>query len=112
MGLYFGMRNSIRKNDANYEEQKVSEFDPHPGNFHIRKYTERNGNTAIHIYYPNCKNYEGEKIIVYKGVGWKEIKNLKEIDPHFTDETVIKPFARFEPTRNGWKKAIELLNTL
>ena len=112
MGLYFGMRNSIRKNGANYETEKVSDFDPNPTNFHIREHKEHNGNVAIHIHYPNCKNYEGEKIIVYKGVRWKDIKNLKEIDPHFTDETTIKPFARFEPTTHGWDMAIGLLNVL
>jgi hypothetical protein len=112
MGLYFGMRNSIRKNANNYETEKVSQFDPNPTNFIIRKYSQINGNLVILVNYPNCKNYEGDKVIVYKNTNWDEVKNLKELDPHFTDETTIRPFARFEPTNEGWLKATELLNYL
>ena len=43
---------------------------------------------------------------------WEQVRNLKELDPHFTEETTIKPFARFEPTTEGWLKAVELLNAL
>jgi len=112
MGLYFGMRNSIRKRASNYEATKVSEFDPNPAKFMIRKYNEQNGNLAILINYPNCKNYEGEKIIVFKNTTWEDVKNLKEIDPHFTDEATIKPFARFEPTTEGWLSAVSLLHAM
>lgn len=112
MGLYFGMRNSIRKSGSNYEAERTSEFDPNPTKFTIRKYNEQNGNLAILVNYPNCKNYEGDKIIVYKNTTWEQVRNLNELDPHFTDETTIKPFARFEPTAEGWMKAVELLNVL
>jgi hypothetical protein len=112
MGLYFGMRNSIRKNGLNYEENKVSGFDPNPTNFIIRKYSEQNGHIVILINYPNCKNYEGEKVIVFKNTTWEQIRNLKEIDPHFTDEKTIKPFARFEPTVDGWLSAVNLIESI
>lgn len=112
MGLYSGMRNSIRKNGSNYEAAKISEFDPNPTNFMIRKYNEQYGNIAILVNYPNCKNYEGEKIIVFKNTTWEQVKNLKELDPHFTEENTIKPFARFEPTTEGWLAAVALLNII
>lgn len=112
MGLYFGMRNSIRKSGSNYETERISEFDPNPTKFIIRMYNEQNGNLAILVKYPNCKNYEGEKVIVYRNTTWEQVRNLKELDPHFTKKTVIKPFARFEPTTEGWLKAVELLNAL
>jgi hypothetical protein len=112
MGLYFGMRNSIKKSGSNYETERVSEFDPNPTKFMIRKFTEQNGNLAILVDYPNCKNYEGAKVIVYKNTNWEQVRRLKELDPHFTNEASIKPFARFEPTTEGWLKAVELLNAL
>ena len=113
MGLYSSMRISIRKNGSNYETEKVSEFDPDPTNFRISIYNEQNGNVAILVKYPNCKNYEGEKIIVFKNTTWGQIRNLEELDPHFTEEdNVIKPFARFEPTLDGWLSAVELLKNL
>ena len=112
MGLYFGMRNSIRKNGLTYETEKVSKFDPNPTRFMIRKFNEKNGNLAILVNYPNCKNYEGEKIIVFKNTTWEQVRNLKELDPHFTEENTIKPFARFEPTNEGWLSAVALLNAL
>lgn len=80
MGLYFGMRNSIRKNGLNYETERVSKFDPDPTKFMIRKFNEQNGNLAILVNYPNCKNYEGEKVIVYKGCNFRKDKSRMEIN--------------------------------
>ena len=88
---------SEKKSGCDYENSRISPLDPDPRRFTIKKHFEMAGNTAIFIRYPNCVNYEGDKIIVYKGVGFDEIKSLKEIDPHFTEENTIKPFARFEP---------------
>jgi len=112
MGLYFGMRGSIRKNGNNWNEEKISEFDPNPSKFNITRIEQIGSNVVVMINYPNCKNYEGNKILVFKHQKVDEIKNLKEIDPHFTEEKVIKPFARFEPTEEGWSHAIYLSNVL
>jgi hypothetical protein len=111
MGIYFG-RNSIKKTESTYETQKVSKFDPNPANFEILNSIERFGNVALYIKYPNCKNYEGNKILVYKGVGKNQIVNLKEIDPHFSDDGSLSPVARFEPTQRGWILAMILLEVL
>lgn len=112
MGLHFGMRGSISKNSSNYESQKVSDFDPNPKIFKIKKRYENNGHTVIWINYPNCINYEGSKIIVFKNTSYDQISNLKEIDPHFTEKETIKPFARFEPTTKGWSIARKLLSQI
>lgn len=110
MGLYFGCRGSIGKSGADYEIKKVSKFDPNPAKFTIKNHYENNGNIAIVVNYPNCKNFEGNKIIVFKNATWEQICNLKEIDPHFIDSDTIKPYARFEPTTDGWLSAVFILN--
>lgn len=104
--------NSVSKTYENYEEEKVNEFDPNPSKFKIIKHYENNMNTAIFINYPNCINYEGNKIIVYLDVRYIVIKTFKEIDPHFTDKNMIKPFARFEPTEDGWEEACNLVDNI
>ena len=112
MGMpHFGS-SSMRKGSSNYEELKVSQYDPNPSIFNIKKHIEKNGHTIVWINYPNCKNYEGNKIIFFKDTTFYQIYNLSEIDPHFTDLNVIKPFARFEPTVEGWKVAKQLLNII
>ena len=112
MGMpHFGS-SSMRKGSSNYEELKVSKYDPNPSIFVIKKHIEQNGHTIIWINYPNCKNYEGNKIILFKNTTFSQIESLSEIDPHFTELHTIKPFARFEPTKEGWKIAQHLLNSI
>lgn len=112
MGLHLGMRSSIRKNGLNYEQSKISKFDPNPTNFIIKDYKEKNGNLVILVHYPNCINYEGKKILFFKNTTWNVVKILTELDPHFTEESTIKPFARFEPTFEGWLCAVSLLDNI
>jgi hypothetical protein len=106
-------------NPAIIELLKNDKYTHHDGinppsryNYMEMQNNEQNGNIAILVNYPNCKNYEGEKIIVFKNTTWEQVKNLKELDPHFTEENVVKPFARFEPTEEGWLSAVALLNAL
>ena len=62
---------------------------------------------VLQLRYPNCTNYEGRKILVFRShpqmllvQGW--------IDPHFSEsKDAISPIARFQPTEEGWSDAIE-----
>lgn len=92
--------------------QEVNNFNPDPFNFKILKHFSYKNNLAIMINYPNCNTYEGNKIIVFKNTTYKQISQLKRIDPHFIEENEIKPFARFEPTYEGWIMACILLKTI
>lgn len=112
MGINILSRNSFGKTGDNYEKLKKSPQDPDPSKFILENVVEYNGNAAVQIKYPNCTNYEGTKIIVYKNVNYKQLASLKEIDPHFVEGNVIKPFARFEPTEEGWYAAINLLRRI
>ena len=57
-------------------------------------------NVVVEINYPDCTNYEGNKIIVFKDVNKLTIWNLNSIDPHFC-ESKLSPFARFKASEFG-----------
>lgn len=85
---------------------------PDPERFSILKLCIVDDNLVLKVKYYDCTNFEGNKILVYKGK-----TNISEIlidgnklDPHFSSER-ISPFARFEPTEQGWVSAILLCKT-
>lgn len=83
-------------------------FSPSPElkNYTIVKHEQFGANLVIQIKYKDVPNYEGNKVMVYKGCTLKDLKEQKLIDPHFSDvEEKFSPFARFEPTMYGWKIA-------
>jgi len=64
----------------------------------------------VKVHYPDSKNYEGVKILVYRDIKWNEllVKNKHAVDPHFgEDNNFISPIARFVPTPYGWEMAHE-----
>lgn len=81
---------------------------PNPLNFRIDQISEIKGFKLVVVNYPDCKNYEGDKILVYdKGISVEQIKNSKFLDPHFCDtKEHISPIARFKPDKDGMLCAI------
>jgi hypothetical protein len=67
---------------------------------------------AVELFYPDCKNYGGRKILVYRSLKDFDmtIKN-GHVDPHFL-EGQISPVARFEPTDEGWTLACNFTEVL
>ena len=63
------------------------------------------------VKYPECLNFEGQKILVFEDISVETIKNLDSIDPHFCDSDHPSPVARFVPTRKGWDYAIQFCKT-
>ena len=52
------------------------------------------------------------KILVFKSTV-RKILQQKLIDPHFSDnKNFISPIARFEPTKEGWNMACELVKKI
>ncbi len=79
---------------------------PNPKNFKVINITKVNGYTIMHVNYPDCTNYEGDKIMVYdKNFDVKILLAIKRLDPHFFNAG-DSPIARFEPTERGWNMAI------
>lgn len=80
---------------------------PNPNNFNIVKIETVNCFTVVIVKYPDCTNYEGVKILVYKDLELSTIVNAKFLDPHFCENKICcSPVARFEPTEQGWNMAI------
>jgi hypothetical protein len=80
-----------------------------------------NGNWKKNVYflvditYPDCTNYEGRKIMLYKNVREDDLRKQKTLDPHFSsNKRFHSPIAIFEPTEEGWEMgktlAMELYN--
>jgi hypothetical protein len=83
---------------------------PDPSNYTIKRYVEDFGGLVIEINYTDCNNYEGNKILVYRNINALVLEKQGLIDPHFCENPdFISPFARFEPTEDGWKEALKLI---
>jgi len=84
-------------------------LNPDPSNYKIIDSIQFENALVVSIKYPNCTNYEGNKILVYLNTTLEELKAQKHIDPHFFESKKFKaPFARFEPTMLGWEAALRL----
>ncbi len=62
----------------------------------------------VKVIYPDCTNYEGQKILVFADTTIPQLYAATVLDPHFTNQApagALVPVARFEPTARGWKLA-------
>lgn len=88
---------------------KPKDKNPDPMNYRIIRYEEIGLSLVIELQYPDCDNYEGRKILVYKELDFLTLINQRSIDPHFCNHATMRsPFARFEPTEEGWSVAKEM----
>lgn len=79
---------------------------PDPTNYTIRSSKTIGRFLLVLVYYPNCTNYSGEKILVYENVSLEQLKAQKHIDPHFLEDSrYYSPIARFVPNKHGWNLA-------
>lgn len=81
------------------------DLNPDPRYFKVLAQQAIGPHLILIVKYPNCANYEGEKILVFLNTDFKVLDKQGFIDPHFSDKKGIYPFARFEPTEDGWKAA-------
>lgn len=86
------------------------EGNPNPLNYKIVKYHQHQNNLMIWLVYPDCNNYEGNKILIFKNTDLQDLTKQKKIDPHFSDNKKYKsPFMRLEPTDEGWNIGKQVL---
>ena len=79
---------------------------PNPERFNIIKHEQVGGYLCVLVNYPDCTNFEGNKIMVYEGVTVHQLQWQSSLDPHFSDNgNYHSPIARFVPTEDGWKMA-------
>jgi len=100
MGLSFGGCSS--------SPYAVPNSNPNPRNFKVIREQTIRGFLVVEVEYPDAKNFEGRKIMVYSGfTSSKDLLDATcgELDPHFSEHGV-SPVARFKPGFVGWKHAI------
>lgn len=104
MGLFRPISSSTPDNT------EPSRGNPNPQRFEILRVAKHGAFLIVEVRYPDCTNYEGRKILLFKGnMTEAKLRRLESLDPHFTDNPkVVAPVARFEPTTNGWDMAIRL----
>ena len=81
---------------------------PNPVVWSLLSRLDYNNATVLKVRYPNCTNFEGIKILVFKGRLPEELPAV--LDPHFSEHE--GPFARFSPTHEGWVVANNLAKFL
>ena len=86
---------------------------PDPNNFRIEVIRPCGEFVALCVVYPDCTNYEGRKILVFKDSHEKfHGVHVGTLDPHFCDQGHSSPVARFEPTDRGWQMAIRFMEMM
>jgi hypothetical protein len=77
---------------------------PDPANYRILRADKHGPFLLVEVLYPDCTNYEGRKILLYKGVTLADFDRQGSIDPHFSENPKFaSPIARFVPTQTGWE---------
>lgn len=96
-------------NKRNKRSLQMSLANPNPNEYKIVWHHEVGNHLVVEINYPDCTNYEGNKVLVYKNTTMSELEAQGSIDPHFCDNrSFLSPFARFEPTGTGKAAAIAM----
>lgn len=91
---------------TNYDKVAVP---PNPSPFHWKLVDKAESvkGYVLKVMYLGCTNFEGMKIMVFRG----KYEPRFCLDPHFS-EYDTSPVARFRPDAEGWKLALELLERL
>jgi hypothetical protein len=81
---------------------------PNPRDFEILWVLETDDYLLAKVRYPQCTTFDGEKLLLFKGLRTEWLYSLKVLDPHFYSESNL--VARFKPDDEGLKLAMEILN--
>lgn len=88
------------------KKDKQPNSNPDPKKFSIKREYRKGDFLILKVNYHDCTNYEGNKILVFKGCTIVDLAQQGAIDPHFSDnERFISPVARFKPDEEGWRMA-------
>ena len=102
---------NYRARIAHRTDQLDPDGNPNPFRFTILDYMTHQGNTLVKINYPDCTNYEGNKLLLIAR-NITEIRAWNKLDPHFIEGRANGMVARFEPTDFGWVLGMSALRTL
>ncbi len=102
MGLSIGFSKCKHSNEI----IEINTGNPNPYNHSVSDYLVIGNAVVMKVVYPDCKNYEGTKIMVYDKTMLDNLYNGDSLDPHFCDDCKLSPLARFKPDDEGWAWAI------
>jgi hypothetical protein len=91
----------------------IPNSNPDPFVFKILEQYIVGNHLVVWVNYPRCKNFEGTKVLIFKGVkSVAAILNATsgKLDPHFAARG-ISPVARFAPTDESRKFIAEAYST-
>ena len=94
----------------NYKKLEPDNVNPDPKKFRIISTFEVERFLLARVVYPNCTNYEGEKLIVFKDLQKKHLMEMNVLDPHFFPDNNI--IARFKPDDEGFRLACKFLESM
>lgn len=106
MGLNFLGR---RCNSSPYA---VQDSNPNPSHFLILSEELKGEYLILHVKYPDCTNFEGQKLMVFRGIASSEellMHTKNKLDPHFSNSK-YSPIARFAPTESSLALIEKLIN--
>ncbi len=84
---------------------------PDPNHWTLLEFFEYKNAFVIKVKYHDCTNFEGVKVMVYKGSCTDLPMLPKLLDPHFA-EFGFSPIARFRPDEEGLELAKQLAMTI
>ena len=86
---------------------------PDPRRFKVIAVAEHGDYIIAKIHYPDARNYEGMKVLAYKGIKGEDLRTAAFLDPHFCESHAhVSPIARFAPTDEGWDMAFSFIRSL
>lgn len=95
-----GMPGPFRGCSTNYAAPAPN---PSPDRWTLIEKAEFENGYVLKVKYFDCTNFEGVKVMVYRG----KYAYTPRIDPHFANNGTA-PIARFKPDKDGWKMATGL----
>jgi len=102
--------NWVNSQPAKPENLDVVLPNPDPERFTIISTIQIGKSLVVEVNYPDCINYEGNKILVFSDCEERELRSRKTLDPHFSPDN--GPIARFAPTVEGLRLAVKLAHLI
>ncbi len=102
--------NLVNCQPAKPENLDVVLPNPDPEKFTIISTIQIGKSLVVEVNYPDCINYEGNKILVFSNCAEKELRSRETLDPHFSPDN--GQIARFAPTVEGLRLAVKLANLI
>ena len=105
-------RSSFSSYDTKSKEP-ANPGNPDPKRFRIDKHARIGNYLILCVVYPDCRNFEGKKVMVFKDLTIRQVENFESLDPHFSNsKDFASPIARFLPTMEGWHHARQFCKLL